>query len=409
MFANLLSSILNFFIFSVTCQSFFEMNISKKKYILIQLIIVSFKSIISIQGNPQLNFVSSLITSIILLFFFKGTFIHKSLLLIFYALINVICELLSLKINTLFFSKEEVLNTQSIAYFSGILLSNFFLILLIKILSIYIKTFKLPSLPKYFGAIFILPTTTILMILAISDYYEVTARSNYFVFILLGLLLSNLICIYVFYLATIKIINENELDKKIHKTKIKLETAEKILNQQDLFFNNIRKQSIDMIELLDHQKLTELKEYIQNIYQDTANTYNMINTNYDLLDMIINDRLFILKNNQIEIKSILQTTHFFGYDFFELESFFCYLIDLATHESLKNEADSRKIQIVSKPFEQMTLLTLSFQSYSKNTEEIKNKIEKDLHDFISKQQLNYLVSSEISPNMISISFIFNQS
>lgn len=57
----------------------------------------------------------------------------------------------------------------------------------------------------------------------------------------------------------------------------------------------------------------------------------------------------------------------------------------------------------------MTLLTLSFQSYSKNTEEIKNKIEKDLHDFISKQQLNYLVSSEISPNMISISFIFNQS
>ena len=92
-----------------------------------------------------------------------------------------------------------------------------------------------------------------------------------------------------------------------------------------------------------------------------------------------------------------------------MESFFFFFLDLAIHESLKNEADSRKIQIVSKPFEQMTLLTLSFQSYSKNTEEIKNKIEKDLHDFISKQQLNYLVSSEISPNMISISFIFNQS
>ena len=409
MFANLLSGILNFFIFSMTCKIFFEIKTSKKIYILIQIFLVTIKSIISLQGNPQLNFISSLVISTILLFFFKGAFIHKCLLLIFYALSNVICELLALKINTLFFSKEDVFDTQSIAYFSGILLSNFFLLLLIKIFSIYIKIFKLPSLPKYFGAIFILPITTLLMILGISDYYEVTGRSNYFVFVLLGLLFSNLICIYVFYLATIKIINENELDKKIHETNIKLETAEKILNQQDLFFHNIRKQSIDMIELLDHQKLTELKEYIQNIYQDTANTYNMINTNYDLLDMIINDRLFILKNNHIEMYSLLQTTHFFGYDPFELESFFSYLIDLAIHESLKNEVDSRKIKIISKPFEEMTLLTLSFQSSSKNTSDVTNKIKDDLHDFISKRQLNYLVSSEISPNMISISFVFQQS
>ena len=175
MIASLFSNILNFFIFSMTCKCFFEIKISKKHYIFIQFIIIFIKSIICIQGNPHFNFISSLLTSIILLFFFfKGTLFRKCLLLIFYALSNVICELLALKMNTLFFSKDEVFNTNSISYYSGILLSNLFLILVIKTFSIYIKVFSLPSLPNYFWVIFILPMTTLLMILGISDYYEIT-------------------------------------------------------------------------------------------------------------------------------------------------------------------------------------------------------------------------------------------
>ena len=408
MIASLFSNILNFFIFSMTCKCFFEIKISKKHYIFIQFIIIFIKSIICIQGNPHFNFISSLLTSIILLFFFfKGTLFRKCLLLIFYALSNVICELLALKMNTLFFSKDEVFNTNSISYYSGILLSNLFLILVIKTFSIYIKVFSLPSLPNYFWVIFILPMTTLLMILGISDYYEITGGSNYFIFVLIGLLLSNLICIYVFYLATTKIINENEFNKKIQETNIKLETAEKILGQQDLFFHNIRKQSIDMIELLNQKKFVELKNYIQNIYQDTTNTYNMINTNYDLLNMIINDRLFILKNNNIEFESTLQTSYFFVYDLFELESFFSYLIDLAIRESLNNEENSRKISVVSKLFDQTTLLTFSFKS-SNNIDAIKSEITENLNHFISKHQLSYLVFTDNSPNIINISFVFTE-
>ena len=53
---------------------------------------------------------------------------------------------------------------------------------------------------------------------------------------------------------------------------------------------------------MNRKEYDELSEYIKNVYSDTTNVYNMINSDYEIVDMIINDRLYIIKNNNITLR-----------------------------------------------------------------------------------------------------------
>ena len=130
-----------------------------------------------------------------------------------------------------------------------------------------------------------------------------------------GLFLSNCISIFIYYKTVKEIIDKGKLAKTLEETSTKNEYLNKLLQQHNVFLHSIRKQSQDMLAFLDKKEYEGLSEYIKNVYSDTTNVYNMINSDCEIVDMIINDRLYIIKNNDIAVRVKIEDTDFFPLDY----------------------------------------------------------------------------------------------
>ena len=82
-----------------------------------------------------------------------------------------------------------------------------------------------------------------------------------------------------------------------------------------------------MLAFLDKKEYEGLSEYVKNVYSDTTNVYNMINSDCEIVDMIINDRLYIIKNNDIAVRVKIEDTDFFPLDYVHMFDFLVSLIE----------------------------------------------------------------------------------
>ena len=188
----------------------------------------------------------------------------------------------------------------------------------------------------------------VLLIININDYYQSVVNQTFFIFIVIGLLISNLVCIYIYYKTVTTIAKDAELEIQLKKAEIQNESANQILSQHNVFLHDIRNQSIDMMKLLKKGNYTELENYINGIYSDSINIYNMINSNYKIVDVIINDRLYIIKNNSIQLRIQLECTEFPPCNDMEMEMIFKYAIDTGIQACIQSNSDQPSLNIISK-------------------------------------------------------------
>lgn len=397
---NFIISLVSIFVFVYVCQLFFEMKVDYSRVLILCFLSIIGKASLISYFNFQMNLIYSLVLFAILIYaLFEGLAFYKAIFICIYIFVSAVSEMFTLKILSLLFQKTALLD--NLVYWLGIIISNILLISIFYLAS-KIRLFDKNELPKYSWIMIILPITSVLLVLGIEDYYFLI-DNNSLIFVVIGLFLSNCISIFIFYRTVKEITDKNKLAKELEETSTKNGYLNKLLQQHNVFLHSIRKQSQDMIAYLNRKEYDELSEYIKNVYSDTTNVYNMINSDYEIVDMIINDRLYIIKNNNITLRVKIEDTDFFPLDYVHTESMFNLLIDLGINECIKTKEETRILVIKSKRIGEQNILTVS---YSSNQSRENNPLFDALISLIEQYHLEYMVEHVPERNQTNITVLF---
>ncbi|WP_416325160.1 hypothetical protein [[Eubacterium] hominis] len=409
MIATLISNILTLSIFSYICHIFFENKYSDKTYNYIFLIFCALTSLIHFTTSSKFTFLIMLLSYYLLsLITFEGSIIGKLIIVFIFAINLSACELITLKSLLFFYDKSELtVYNNSFAYLLGVVLSNALLFIFSMILKTFYKNYKLNYIPKFSWLIMILPITTICLILSVNDYYQMSTDTDFNIIILIGLLLSNLVSIYVFH-KTITVINkEKELQYELLKGKMEYETVRNLLQQHNKFLHNIRNQTRNMLNLLEDKNYKELEKYILNIFSQTTRIYNMINSDYEVIDAIINDKIQDLEDYEITIRVRLESTNF-ACKSSDLEKLFRILLDNAILECQKLDSHMMKnIIIKSKQINDQVAFNMLYTSYTRSDPFINNQEFTNLIKICDDNHLFYWYEYDVENKVSSITILFN--
>lgn len=368
----------------------FEKKTTIKGYVFVFFLIC----LLALFKIPYINILSALIISVAILYLFKESFMIKgSYILIFYVC-NAIVELLSIKFFSMVFM-QDVFNT-SYGFYLVFTTSNLVMLILNHVFLHFFRTLKLKEIQNNIWLLLLLPTTTLLIVFGFNDYYFIEGNARIFIILLLGLLLANISTFYVFHHSIQTIIKEKEIAQQN-------EIMKHELKQHEVFLHNVREQTTDMIKLLENQQYDKLNHYIQDIYSDTLQQYNLIHSNFEIIDVLIHDRLYIIKNNHINLRITLESTSFSTCSSLELGNFFKYLIDLGIHHCLTSNLEHPHFFIRSKERGNQVILSLTFTSLNKISETV---VIQSIKEFIDRYQIIVSTDYDDTTNENILSFIF---
>ena len=302
---------------------------------------------------------------------------------------------------SIFFQDAVLLNNT--AFILGLIVTNIVLIVLMYICSLYWKTLKLKNVPRNSWLLLSLPITTVVLILNVNDFVKAIININVLFIIILGLLFSNIACIYIYYKTVITISKEKELIETLDKTKLEYEIASDLLSQHNVFLHDIRNHSKEMLDLLKCEKYDELENYINNVYGESTNTFNMINTNFKILDVLINDRIYIIKTNNILLRTKLESIDFNSINMIDIENIFKFFVDLGINECIKSNLEQPYLYIKSKQIKEQTIVIFKFSSKSNDIEE---RVNQEINFTLEKHNTYYLVENNNDDSEVNITIVF---
>lgn len=400
---TVIPNMINVLMIVYASRTFLHLKVKEKYYWMTCVLVILGRIVFAVQSEAHINLIVSVfLFGVLVIPFFEEKVIYKVGFIVSFAVMFGLCELITFRIFSLIFNEKLMIDDN--LFFLGVFVSNSILILLIKITSIIIKNSIISQLPKYSIAVLVLPITSFFLLIGINDYYEVAKGSFMFIAITFGILASNILNIYIFNKIITNLLKERKLKEEINEANYKYETVQKELKNHEKILHDIRTQSIKMTHLLDEKKYIELREYIQEIYKDTINQYNMIHSEYELVDALINDRLYILKNNNIQVRTTIESKDFSDCTILELGELFGYFIDLAIHECLMSKRDNKYLLIRSKKIGEQTVLSFVFTSLS----DIKLK-EKEIvgkfKDFMDRRDILYLFDNNKGKENVA-TFVF---
>ena len=405
MIITIISNISNFGLFTFVCILLFEIKCNRKAYSFFFITLIFINTIVNISLTNHLNFIIMIFSIFTLsLLVFKGSLLIKLFTCIFYIIGLSSCELISLNILSSFFEKQQLMipNT-SLSYTLGVLISNSIMFIFILIFKSFYTAYKDIYIPKYSLLILILPITTISFILGINDYYQINSVLNIIIFS--GLFLSNFISIYIFYKTISYIHREKELQYKLMKGNLKYEAVYGLLEQHNKFLHSIRCQTKNMIHLLENRKYHELEKYILNIFSQTTKIYNMINSDYEIIDAIINEKIQIINDNDINIRVKLESTDFPCNDK-ELRIIFGHLINISISECVIAKTVLKNIMIKSKKFGEQLACSFIYSSDNSESQPASQNEYNSVYSICNKNQIITSYDYDYDDKLVTYTLLF---
>lgn len=379
------------------------------RYLRLFIFIISFIIMLSININGMSNSKAKLILLlfIIYIFFqFNGKPFNKVLVVIHSFIVFAISEVCI----SLIFSALGLLNNNSLTnefQFSFILfLSGVLVFILVKIHLYCIRFFQTNSLPKYSWVIFILPLSTIILVLNIPNYYNLIESNASLAITLIGLFLSNIIFVLVFINSIKKMNLENELEMEKYKQKHS-QTKYDLLDQQHRsnfkLIHDIMHKCNSLNDSIESKNLESIKKELDEITTLAFSEFNAVYSNSVIINTLISNRLDTLHKNNITIKSTIEYNNFEFIDFCDQIDLFSNLIDYAIDNTIKSNEYKTiliKSNIISKQ------LLISFQFPVTNSKDINQEIKNEIQIFLDKYNGQFSVSKHLD-NLISIIIVFN--
>ena len=375
----ILSNIISFLLLTYLTNSFLSPKYNKTKSLLI--FVLFFIPLIFITIESKYIFILFLYF-IVCFLLYKGSFIQKVLIIVPFYIIQISLELLIFHIQT-FFNYEIVLATLFILSFISIY------IYILK----YLK--RLCSL-KYIKFTFIFLILTILWFGDI-DYSYFLSNSTTDLFDLLSIPVLNLLLFIITLLTT----NYISLKKQKELFNSKYELLQQHYDYNFKYLHDLLHTCNQLNIQFDNQNYENAKEILNQLTQTTYKEFNAIYSQSLVLNYVINSHLNTFIENNIDIKTTVETplTHLDLQIQFQL---FEYLLNFSIESCLKSDQKNKMIIIKSKEQANHLFLkiTLPYVAIKKNISEYSlNKILFDISYILSIKQ--------IDTNYISLLITFN--
>ena len=373
----ILSNIISFLLLTYLAHSFLLPKYSKIKSLLI--LVLFFIPLIFITIEFKYLFILFLYF-IVCFLLYKGSFIQKALIIVPFYIIQISLELLIFHIQT-FFNYEIILATLFILFFISIY------IYILK----YLK--RLCSL-KYIQFTFIFLFITILWFGDIDCSYFLS-NSTMDLFDLLSIPLLNLLLFIITLLAT----NYLSLKKQKELFNSKYELLQQHYDYNFKFLHDLLHTCNQLNIQFNNQDYEDAKRILNQLTQTTYKEFNAIYSQSLVLNYVINNHLNTLLENNIDIKTTVETT--FNYlDLYTQFELFDYLLNLAIKACLINQNKIIIIKAKEKNNSVFFKITLPYIV-------IKNDL---LYQSLNKilSHITYELNiKEIDSNYISLLIIFN--
>ena len=375
----ILSNIISFLLLAYLAHSFLSPKYNKLKSLLI--FVLFFIPLVFI--TIELKYLFILFLYFIAYFLlYKESFIQKALIIIPFYIIQISFEFLIFHIQT-FFNYE-------------IILAALFILLFISIYIYILKNLKRLYSLKYIKFIFIFPILTILWFGDIDcSYFLSTSTTD--LFDLLSIPVLNLLLFIITLLTT----NYISLKKQKELFNSKYELLQQHYDYNFKFLHDLLHTCNQLNIQFDNQNYENAKEILNQLTQTTYKEFNAIYSQSLVLNYVINSHLNTFIENNIDIKTTVETplNHLDLQIQFQL---FEYLLNFSIESCLKSDQKNKMIIIKSKEQANHLFLkiTLPYVAIKKNI--IEYSLNKILFD------ISYILSiKQIDTNYISLLITFN--
>lgn len=375
----ILSNIISFLLLAYLAHSFLSPKYNKSKSLLI--FVLFFIPLVFI--TIELKYLFILFLYFIAYFLlYKESFIQKALIIIPFYIIQISFEFLIFHIQT-FFNYE-------------IILAALFILFFISIYIYILKNLKRLYSLKYIKFIFIFPILTILWFGDIDcSYFLSTSTTD--LFDLLSIPVLNLLLFIITLLTT----NYISLKKQKELFNSKYELLQQHYDYNFKFLHDLLHTCNQLNIQFDNQNYENAKEILNQLTQTTYKEFNAIYSQSLVLNYVINSHLNTFIENNIDIKTTVETplNHLDLQIQFQL---FEYLLNFSIESCLKSDQKNKMIIIKSKEQANHLFLkiTLPYVAIKKNI--IEYSLNKILFD------ISYILSiKQIDTNYISLLITFN--
>lgn len=375
----ILSNIISFLLLAYLVHSFLSPKYNKTKSLLI--FVLFFIPLVFITIESKYIFILFLYF-IVYFLLYKESFIQKALIIIPFYIIQISFEFLIFHIQT-FFNYE-------------IILAALFILLFISIYIYILKNLKRLYSLKYIKFIFIFPILTILWFGDIDcSYFLSTSTTD--LFDLLSIPVLNLLLFIIMLLTT----NSISLKKQKELFNSKYELLQQHYDYNFKFLHDLLHTCNQLNIQFDNQNYENAKEILNQLTQTTYKEFNAIYSQSLVLNYVINSHLNTFIENNIDIKTTVETplNHLDLQIQFQL---FEYLLNFSIESCLKSDQKNKMIIIKSKEQANHLFLkiTLPYVAIKKNI--IEYSLNKILFD------ISYILSiKQIDTNYISLLITFN--
>ena len=353
----ILSNIISFLLLAYLAHSFLSPKYNKTKSLLI--FVLFFIPLVFITIELKYLFILFLYF-IVYFLLYKESFIQKALIIIPFYIIQISFEFLIFHIQT-FFNYEIILAALFILFFISI--------------EIYIlKDLKRLYSLKYIKFIFIFPILTILWFGDIDcSYFLSTSTTD--LFDLLSIPVLNLLLFIITLLTT----NYISLKKQKELFNSKYELLQQHYDYNFKFLHDLLHTCNQLNIQFDNQNYENAKEILNQLTQTTYKEFNAIYSQSLVLNYVINNHLQTLIDNNINIKTDIESNSFNNLDYQLQLQLFDYLLTLTIQSCLSCQNDNKIIILKSKSETNYLLLKVVFSSTTINEKKITNHLEKILN------------------------------
>ena len=339
----ILSNIISFLLLAYLAHSFLSPKYNKTKSLLIFVLLFILLVFITI----ELKYLFILFLYFIAYFLlYKGSFIQKALIIIPFYIIQISFEFLIFHIQT-FFNYE-------------IILAALFILFFISIYIYILKNLKRLYSLKYIKFIFIFPILTILWFGDIDcNYFLSTSTTD--LFDLLSIPVLNLLLFIITLLTT----NYISLKKQKELFNSKYELLQQHYDYNFKFLHDLLHTCNQLNIQFDNQNYENAKEILNQLTQTTYKEFNAIYSQSLVLNYVINSHLNTFIENNIDIKTTVETplNHLDLQIQFQL---FEYLLNFSIESCLKSDQKNKMIIIKSKEQANHLFLKITLPEYSAN-------------------------------------------
>ena len=353
----ILSNIISFLLLAYLAHSFLSPKYNKTKSLLI--FVLFFIPLVFITIELKYLFILFLYF-IVYFLLYKESFIQKALIIIPFYIIQISFEFLIFHIQT-FFNYE-------------IILAELFILFFISIYIYILKNLKRLYSLKYIKFIFIFPILTILWFGDIDcSYFLSTSTTD--LFDLLSIPVLNLLLFIITLLTT----NYISLKKQKELFNSKYELLQQHYDYNFKFLHDLLHTCSQLNIQFDNQNYENAKEILNQLTQTTYKEFNAIYSQSLVLNYVINNHLQTLIDNNINIKTDIESNSFNNLDYQLQLQLFDYLLTLTIQSCLSCQNDNKIIILKSKSETNYLLLKVVFSSTTINEKKITNHLEKILN------------------------------